>query len=604
MSILRVSLTVKDLATARAALVAEQHTERPLQITVTDPSLLRALSVTREPARRTKNLKLVVNDWAPPVAGWRGRPGNLSDVESFGVDYDRPNRTATARITFDQDFELSEIVRRLIGAFVPVSSMHGAGFPRLALDSASEDEAIGLLGRHASGANVDPPRVLAGVGLRSADVILGDPTDVAPEMMLVPVSTAGFAQSRTRAEQPLVDLAIHNPIGRVQQFEPETATAHMRLEGDRLVIHIDRDVESPSLDLPLRTPVPRTVVRSLVSVECISLDGLRVANDTAAHVASRLAEVAATGVILHGLRSEEERSLAALSDELRGLFAAPYERSIGLARERRSVRQRREAMRAHSGFLHLAERVTTAAGSRILPRVSIVLSTVRPHRVRGVLALLAAQTYPEFEIILALHGHEEAEEFAPFVRSGVVRVISRPSSQPFGSVLADAVRQSTGDVIMKADDDDWYSPHVLWDLVLAYLYSGADVVGKTTEYLYFERINQTVHRTFATERYHRQLAGGAMMLSRGTLDSMGGWRPTRHSTDRSVLLDVFRNGGVGYRTHGLGYLYIRHDDGHTWVRSESLLLENAFEQWRGCVLPETGATSVGAGPQDASRLPA
>ena len=185
-----------------------------------------------------------------------------------------------------------------------------------------------------------------------------------------------------------------------------------------------------------------------------------------------------------------------------------------------------------------------------------------------------------------------------------MRVISRPSSQPFGSVLADAVRQSTGDVIMKADDDDWYSPHVLWDLVLAYLYSGADVVGKTTEYLYFERINQTVHRTFATERYHRQLAGGAMMLSRGTLDSMGGWRPTRHSTDRSVLLDVFRNGGVGYRTHGLGYLYIRHDDGHTWVRSESLLLENAFEQWRGCVLPETGATSVGAGPQDASRLPA
>ncbi|GAA1956118.1 glycosyltransferase [Microbacterium aquimaris] len=605
MSILRVRLRVSDLRSARVALIAKRHTERPLQINVADPSLLRALTVTREPARRTRDLTLVVEDWASPIAGWRGGVTNLSGVESFDIKYDRSNRTATARISFDHDVDLAEIVRRLIGAFLPVTMLHGAGFPRIALDADSPDGAIGLLGRSMAGANADPPRVLAGVGLTSADVVAGNLSEVDPELMLVPVALGNLGQSDARVEQPIVDLAIHNPIGRVQQFEASTQRGSARIEGNRLIIHVDCDVEAPDLVIDLRAPLPREVVRSLVNVESISLEAVRVPDESEAHVAARFAELAATGAVLHSLRPQEERVVAGLGSALSRLVTLPYDHTIGMARERRSVEQRRAAMLAHSGYLRLADRVSSAAGARILPRVSIVLSTIRPHRVGSVLALLAAQDYPDVEIILALHGtgQEAAEQFSPFAERGQVRVISRPSSQPFGSVLADAVRESTGDLILKADDDDWYSPHVVWDLVLAHLYSGADIVGKTTEYLYFERINQTVHRTFATERYHRQLAGGAMMLSRGTLDSMGGWRPTRHSTDRSVLLDVFRNGGIGYRTHGLGYLYIRHDDGHTWVRSESLLLENTFEQWRGCVLPETDAALRAVAPQNSLRLP-
>ena len=65
--------------------------------------------------------------------------------------------------------------------------------------------------------------------------------------------------------------------------------------------------------------------------------------------------------------------------------------------------------------------------------------------------------------------------------------------------------------------------------------------------------------------------------------------PTPNSTDRSVLIRLADEGGVAYRTHGLGYMYIRHSDSHTWVRSESQLLNGSFEQWRGMRLPETDA---------------
>ncbi|HJB64234.1 MAG TPA: hypothetical protein H9769_11065, partial [Candidatus Microbacterium pullistercoris] len=107
-------------------------------------------------------------------------------------------------------------------------------------------------------------------------------------------------------------------------------------------------------------------------------------------------------------------------------------------------------------------------------------------------------------------------------------------------------------------------------------------------YLFFEEVGQTVHRTFATERYHDQLAGGAMLMSRAAFDALGGWRPTPNSTDRSVLIRVETQGGVGYRTQSLGYMYIRHASKHTWERTASQLVQGSFEQWRGWRSPEVG----------------
>jgi hypothetical protein len=97
--------------------------------------------------------------------------------------------------------------------------------------------------------------------------------------------------------------------------------------------------------------------------------------------------------------------------------------------------------------------------------------------------------------------------------------------------------------------------------------------------LYFEDIDHTAHRQFATERYHTQVAGGAMMLSRAMLTEVGGWRPSPASTDRSVLIRVGHAGGICYRTTSLGYVYIRHSEGHTWKQADSLLLRNTPEQW-------------------------
>jgi hypothetical protein len=190
------------------------------------------------------------------------------------------------------------------------------------------------------------------------------------------------------------------------------------------------------------------------------------------------------------------------------------------------------------------------------------------------------------EVVVVLHGVPEPDLAGVDLTGLDYTLVQVPGTVLFGAALAEGVRRSSGDLITKLDDDDWYSEHHVFDLVLASLYSRADIVGKTTEYLYFEEVRQSVHRTFATERYHDQVAGGAMMLSRSTFDELGGWRPTPNSTDRSVLIRVETQGGIGYRTHGLGYVYIRHTSKHTWERTGSQLLRGSFEQWRGWRTPE------------------
>ena len=108
------------------------------------------------------------------------------------------------------------------------------------------------------------------------------------------------------------------------------------------------------------------------------------------------------------------------------------------------------------------------------------------------------------------------------------------------------------------DDDDYYSSTHVWDLVLARMYSGAQIVGKALDWVYLAASDTTVFRpTYPAERFARFVAGGTMLISAGDLAQVGGWRPVPRSVDRALLDRVLESGGLVYRTHGLGYVYVR-----------------------------------------------
>ena len=128
-------------------------------------------------------------------------------------------------------------------------------------------------------------------------------------------------------------------------------------------------------------------------------------------------------------------------------------------------------------------------------------------------------------------------------------------------MLNEALEQSRGELVTKFDDDDYYGPEHIWDLVLAHEYSRASLVGKAAEYVYLEGSDRTLRRfRGGAERVGSKLslAGGAMIIARNDLDAVAGWRPVPSGVDRALMHDVVATDGRLYRTHGRGYMLVRH----------------------------------------------
>jgi hypothetical protein len=285
------------------------------------------------------------------------------------------------------------------------------------------------------------------------------------------------------------------------------------------------------------------------------------------------------------------------SDVPAGLFDADFAAALtasvdlsdALAREEHSIVQRRLAF----------DRFSTLAARRALSdetdvpvaaqaAVSIVLATRRPEQVEFALRQVAKQRGVEsLELVLAPHG------FSPdggLVRGLLpphvaVQVLPQPESVAFGDVLDAACRAAGGDVLLKMDDDDWYGPDVVADLLRARAYSGAELVGMAAELHYLSGEDLTVKRGHPVECYASFVAGGTMMVERALLREVGGFRSVRKFVDAQLLASVTAAGAAIFRTQSLGYLLRRNPTGHTWDADLAYLLDPSRVQrtWSGFV---------------------
>ena len=302
--------------------------------------------------------------------------------------------------------------------------------------------------------------------------------------------------------------------------------------------------------------------------------------------AAELARLAAVGVVVHLADDEPDPRLRTLlDDDLHRLMGEEARGLDGDARELLSIRMRRAALKRHSSWARA--RRNPPPGAPGLPLVSILLATRRPRFLPWALAAVAAQTYPELELVLALHGGPFAEvERRVAELPHPAKVVRAPASEPLGAVLNAATEASRGALLAKMDDDDAYGADHVWDLVLAHEYSRAQLVGKRMEYFYLAASDRTMlWRRGDNERYRASLrAGGALLVARRDLDRAGGWRRAPRGVDKALLEDVLRIGGSVYRTHGAGFMHVRHGFRHTWTGSEGdddVLLSHADRVWAG-----------------------
>lgn len=306
--------------------------------------------------------------------------------------------------------------------------------------------------------------------------------------------------------------------------------------------------------------------------------------------AGMLVRLAATGAPV--FLADGGRGLDALvGNELHALMTTGVREADTNAREALSIKMRRLALREHS-FRSRARQMGEAAldDPPEVPSVSILLPTKRPGSLGWAVDNVGRQTYPRLQVVLALHGDQfdttAVERVVRRLRPPV-RVVRVPENQSLGTVLNAAVKEANGALLTKMDDDDLYGPDHIWDLVLAHEYSGAQLVGKTWSTVYLARRDQTIRQYQRQyETFNRSIAGGAMLISRHDLDGVGGWQRVRSREDVALRAGVLRNGGSVYRTHGSGYIVVRHGEAHTWEAGDSEFLRGdytAFPGWQPAV---------------------
>jgi hypothetical protein len=377
--------------------------------------------------------------------------------------------------------------------------------------------------------------------------------------------------------EPTARVVEHVVTGRVPVVEREIDGLPLFSLDERVLnpIGFVADVDGPVVTLEsltsgsLEEQVPtEALVRSLRDARGVRGDRI---------------DVLQAGILVAGLSmagvpvsvsSVEGAVAAVLGPTMVDALTAPVDLDDVLAREEHSVVLRRAALRTFSTGTRrrmAADRI----GVRVAPEpsVSVVLATKRPDMLAFALRQVRKQRGVDLQLVLAAHGFTPDADVLREL--GPERLVVRPQDEAtlFGDVLADAVTAADGDLVLKMDDDDWYGPDFVTDLLLARAYSGAELVGTPSEMHYLVPEDVTVRRGHQAELYAHFVAGGTMLVDRGLLRSVGSFRSVRKYVDAQLLHAVGEAGAAIYRTQGLGYLLRRNASGHTWQVDMDYLLD-------------------------------
>jgi hypothetical protein len=536
-----------------------------LHLSVPGVSSLAPLAIGLVGGARVRGVRVRVGTWHPPK-GWAGSPG-LAGISACSL---RPRGSGAAvSLSVIEPVDPAILVAAVMRMLRPTHLEAGPlmticpGLPASAAALASAITDV-LSAQEKPSRHLRRTDTLVAPAAPKPD--LADQSQPSTRARTLVISERGWEMDGA-AFDIVVDPAVHRPVGRRSVASGHVATAE--IVGDALVI------EAPGGEVRATGDISAADVHRLRPVSAVRAGGTLPVRWRA--------QLEAAGVVV-------------VSDAAAGELP---EKGDDLGWQLASVRARREALRTHS----------PAAALDAWPTVSVVLVTHRDRFLSHALAQIARLDYPSLQVVIGLHGVDlDDREVAGLIervglgsgpgsspgsagrREVVVHRIDR--DVPFGRAMQAACDRADGMLITKVDDDDHYAPEHVWDLVLARMYSGAQLVGKALDWIHVEADDVTAFRpAYPAESYATFVAGGTMLISKADLLEAGGWRPVPKSIDRALIEQVKRIGGLVYRTHGLGYVYVRHGDAHTAIVSDEHFLTENVGQWPGLIAHDAFGTA-------------
>lgn len=221
--------------------------------------------------------------------------------------------------------------------------------------------------------------------------------------------------------------------------------------------------------------------------------------------------------------------------------------------------------------------------------VSIITCTMRPNNMDNVFLNYNQQLYKDRELIIVLNHDEmsirEWENKASQYKG--VRVFQLHSSVTQGECLNYAAKRANYPYIAKFDDDDFYAPNYLIDMMQAASDTNADVLGKRSIFCYLNGSKVLAVRTPQYEHQFTNTVSGATLVIKKSVWEQIKFRRLNYQTDTKFTSQINARGFKIYSTDKYNYVCIRSADleDHTWKLSDKdflkkcKIIENT-EDWK------------------------
>lgn len=239
----------------------------------------------------------------------------------------------------------------------------------------------------------------------------------------------------------------------------------------------------------------------------------------------------------------------------------------------------RAVLQGHTAA-HRARAITQAvlperATPLTVPTISAVVPTNRTHELDNVFANIGRQRHDALELVLVLHGldtdDEDLRRRAQHAGVEHLTLVHADADLTLGACMNLGVDAASGQYVAKMDDDNIYGPGYLGDLLAAFAYTDAGIVGKWAHYVWLRSTGAVVLRYPDSEhRYERRIQGGSMLFAGDVVrDVRFGDLPRAVDSD---ILDRSAEAGVRiYSGDRYSYVSVRGDDrlAHTWTVADS-----------------------------------
>ena len=212
--------------------------------------------------------------------------------------------------------------------------------------------------------------------------------------------------------------------------------------------------------------------------------------------------------------------------------------------------------------------------------VSVICCTNKKNNLNNIFNNFSSQTHYEKELIIILNYDNPnidvwKEKFFSYEN---VQIYTLDSKHSLGKCLNYAVYKSKYPIIAKFDDDDYYSPNYLEDMIKAFYFTNAKVIGKATTYVYFAKEKILAIRNINRDnRYTSRVEGPTLVFKKEVFEKVQ-FRDKTLGEDIAFCNDCINSGYTIFSTNKDNFVYIRNDENtHTWKINNNIFLKGCMK---------------------------